>query len=173
MDNLRSKELIRKTDLRRLARLAQAQRADFFERHPEYAILYAKRLLCSALIGEAALHYINGSTGVYQFDVWSFYAEHPDAPFPFHVTDHMDFGPSRFGRADDAPKGYVGKRVALQGRSLDADLGHEPLTTLQRYLRAGASPSARELAQKAVVIVEPEALAGTQAWPTLALPAAG
>jgi hypothetical protein len=172
MDHTRSKELIRKADLRRLARLAQTQRADFFERHPEYAILYRKRLLCSALVGDAALHYINGSTGIHQFDVWSFYAEHPDAPFPFHVIDHMDFGPSRFGRADDAPKAYVGRRVELQGRSLEADLEHEPLTTLQRYLRAGATPSARELAQKAVVIVEPEPLAGMQAWPTLAVPAA-
>jgi hypothetical protein len=171
MDGTRSYELITRADLRRLARIAQEQREDFFARHPEFAILYRRRMLCTALADDAALHFLNGTTGVAEFSLWSFYAEHPEAPFPFHVVDHVDLGQSKFGRAPDAPEGYVGRRISLRGRSIEAALEGDPLEALQRYLRAAASPSSRDLAHKAVVLVAPERMLGTQAWPTLALPA--
>jgi hypothetical protein len=173
MDTARSHELITKADLRRLARIAQEQREDFFSRHPEFAILYRKRLLCTALADDAALHYLNGMTGLAEFSVWSFYAEHAEAPFPFQVVDHADFGQSKFARASDAPQGYAGRRVSLHGRSIEATPEQDPLEAVQRYLRAAASPSARELGHKAVVLIAPEPLLGAQAWPTLALPAKG
>jgi hypothetical protein len=171
MDGARSYELISKADLRRLARVAQEQREDFFTRHPEFAILYRKRLMCTALADDAALHYLNGATGLSEFSVWSFYAEHAEAPFPFHVVDHADFGHSKFGRAAHAPEGYLGRRISLHGRSIEASPQHDPLEALQRYLRAAGSPSARDLGHKAVVLIGPDRLLGTQAWPTLALPA--
>jgi hypothetical protein len=165
MDAARSHELITKADLRRLARIAQEQREDFFSRHPEFAILYRKRLLCAALADDAALHYLNGMTGLAEFSVWSFYAEHAEAPFPFHLVDHADFGQSKFARAADAPQGYAGRRVSLHGRSIEATPEQDPLEALQRYLRAAASPSARELGQKAVVLIAPEPLLGAQPGP--------
>jgi hypothetical protein len=166
----RSFEPITRTDLRRLARIAAADREDFFSRHPEFAILYRKRLLCTALCGNAALHLLNGLTGVDYFSVWSFYAEHPEAPFPFRRPSRADFGESKFGRTPDAPQGYAGRRVELQGRSIAATPGGDPVEALQRYLKAGATRSARELAQKAVVLIAPEAVLGAEVWPTLALP---
>jgi hypothetical protein len=30
----------------------------------------------------AALHYVNGQNGIKDFDVWSFYAQYDDWPFP-------------------------------------------------------------------------------------------
>jgi hypothetical protein len=36
-------------DLQRLARIAQADRKDFFKRYPRWSALYSKRLLCVAL----------------------------------------------------------------------------------------------------------------------------
>ena len=169
MDPTRSYSAITKADLRRLARIAEEEREDFFSRHPEWAILYGKRVLGSALAGDAALHYTNGSTGVKEFGVWTFYSEHPDAPFPFQRMTYADYGKSKFGRAPDLPETYQGRRVELQGRSIDAMPGNDPLTSLQHYLKAGASPSARELALKAVVLLEPDRLLGVVAWPTLAL----
>jgi hypothetical protein len=169
MDADRSLERITRADLKRLARIADEDRADFFSRHPEFAILYGRRLLCSALCEDAALHYLNGATGVREFSVWSFYAEHPEAPFPFHRPGRADFGKSKFGRAPDAPEGFEGRRVELHGRSIAATPGDEPVEALQRYLKAGATPSARELGQKAVVLIAPETLLGVEAWPTLAL----
>lgn len=169
MGTERSFERITRADLKRLARIAADEREDFFSRHPEFAILYRKRLLCTALGDDAALHCLNGVTGMREFSVWSFYAEHPEAPFPFRRAGRADFGESKFGRAPDAPEGYAGRRVNLHGRSIDAVLGNGPVEALQRYLKAGATRSSRELAQKAVVLIGPEPLLGAEVWPTLAL----
>jgi hypothetical protein len=170
MDSARSYARITKADLKRLARIAEEDREDFFERHREFALLYRKRLLCVALGGGGALHYLNGVTGVREFQVWSFYAQHAEAPFPVHQVSHTDLGESKFGRGVDLPETYKGRRVVLQGRSIDALPGDDALEALQRYLRAGASPTARELAAKAVVLLEPDALLGMEAWPSLVLP---
>lgn len=169
MEQPRSYSVIGRADLRRLAQLAREDREDFFARHPEFSILYGRRLLCAALCDDAALHYLNGVSGVSEFSVWSFYAEHPEAPFPFHLVGHADFGKSKFGRAPDAPDTYRGRRVSLHGRSIDAVPGSDPLSALQGYLKAGASPSARELSQKAAILISPDALCGIQAWPSLAI----
>ena len=172
MNPERSFERITRADLRRLARIAAEEREDFFSRHPEFALLYRKRLLCTALAGDAALHYLNGATGVSEFSVWSFYAEHPEAPFPFHQPARADFGESKFGRTTNAPEGYAGRAVSLHGRSIDVVPGSDPVEALQRYLKAGATRSSRELAQKALLLVEPLSLLGTEVWPTLVLPPA-
>ncbi|HEX4984938.1 MAG TPA: hypothetical protein VFV71_02580 [Burkholderiales bacterium] len=166
----RSFERITKADLRKLGRIARAEREDFFERHPEWGMLYRKRVVCVALCGDAALHFVNGATGVDGFEVWTFYAGHPEAAFPFHQVSRADFGASKFGR--DASGAYAGRRVELQGRSLDCRPGDDPIEVMQHYLRAGETPSARELRDRAVVLVEPDTVAGYVAWPTLALPGA-
>jgi hypothetical protein len=170
MDPGRSYATVTKTDLKRLARLAEAEREDFFSRHREYALLYRKRLLCAALCGDAALHFLNGVTGIDQFEAVSFYAEHAEAPFPYHHVSHQDLGASKFGRSPDLPETYAGRRVELRGRSIDARPDDDPLAAVQRYLRAGATPTARELASKAVVLIDPDHLVGLEAWPSLALP---
>jgi hypothetical protein len=170
MDSARSHARITKADLRRLARIAHQDREDFFERHPEWAILYRKRLLGTALCGNGALHYLNGITGVDRFEVVAFYAGHADAAFPFQRVSHADFGEPKFGRGVDPPETYEGLRVTLQGRSIEGGPGDDPLEAIQRYLKAGATPTARELTRKAVVMLEPEELLGIEAWPSLVLP---
>ena len=127
MADTRSYARITRTDLKRLVRLAQDERDDFFTRHPEWAILYRKRILCAALCGDGALHYLNGITGVSEFQVWTFYAENSEAAFPPHHVSHLDYGESKFGRNADLPESYKGLRVELQGRSLDARPGDDPL----------------------------------------------
>jgi len=166
----RSHVRITKPDLRRLAHIAHEEREDFFGRHPEWAILYRKRLLGSALCGDGALHYLNGITGVDQFEVVSFYAEHTDAAFPYQRVSQADFGKPKFGRGAEPAETYTGLRINLQGRSIEGGPGDDPLETIQRYLRAGATPTARDLARRAVVLLEPEELLGIEAWPSLVLP---
>lgn len=157
---------ITRVDLRKLARIAREERADLFARHPEWALLYRTRVLCAALCGGAALHFINGTSGVKDFEVWTFYAEHPEAPFPYHLVTHRDLGRSKFGR-DPASPAYEGRRISLTGRSLAGEPGGNPIEVVQRYLRRGATPSSRELRQKAVVLIEPDDLLGYVVWPTL------
>ena len=42
-----------------------------------------------------------------------------------------------------------------------------PIEALQYYLRRASNPVPKRLAEKAVVLMEPEDLAGYLAWPTL------
>jgi hypothetical protein len=171
MSDDRSFERITRSDLKKLARIAHAEREDFFGRHPEWAMLYRKRIICVALCEDSGLHFVNGSTGVETFAVWTFYAEHAEAPFPFQQTARADFGKSRFGRGTASPDAYQGRRIELKGRSLACKPGDDPLEVLQRYLRSGETPSARELRDKALVLLEPEHFLGYVAWPSLAMPA--
>ncbi|HTP97429.1 MAG TPA: hypothetical protein VMK05_16370 [Burkholderiales bacterium] len=165
----RSFATITKADLKRLARIARTERDDFFKRHAEWRLLYGARALCGALTGAAALHFINGSTGIAEFDVFTFYAHNPDASFPYHRVAREDFGKPKFGRLPGGPETFTGRPVNLTGRDIDASPADDPVEALHAYLKRGATPSARELRDHAVVLIEPERLLGYVVWPTLAL----
>ena len=109
----RSLARIDKADLLRLVALAAEAEAELFWRNPDGSGRYAGRLLGRALCQGAALHYVNGQNGVKDFDVWSFYAQYDDWPFPARWRGTRDFGPSKFGRySGDSPR-YSGRRVDL------------------------------------------------------------
>jgi hypothetical protein len=159
----RSYERITESDLRRLAELAAEDRRDLFARIPETGRLYADRLFAVALCQGGALHFINGTNGIKDLDVWSFYGQHPARQFPPRRRKQVDFGDPKFGTTDDSPQ-FIGRSVDLIGRSVpDADRAH-PVETLRQYLGAGATQSARCLAEKAVILLEPTPLLGTVVW---------
>jgi hypothetical protein len=160
----RSLERIERNDLLRLAALAAGGEAGLFARHPQGAGRYAGRLLCRALCQGAALHYLDGTNGVKDFDVWSFYSAREDGPFPYRWRGTADFGPSKFGRYPGGPPSCVGRRVDLIGRSLPAPLGADPAKVLRDYLSAERTASAHELAKKAVVLITPEDALGDVVW---------
>ena len=164
-DSDRSLARIERADLLRLAALAADAEAELFRRNPQGSGRYAGRLLCRALCQGAALHYVDGSNGVKDFDVWSFYARYDDWPFPARWRGTRDFGPSKFGRYPGDPPRYSGRRVDLLGRSLPAEPGADPADVLRRYLAARRTDSAKALAAKAVVLIHPENRAGEIVWP--------
>ncbi len=150
-------------DLRRLGDIAAADRADLFARKAETATLYATRLFAVALCQGGALHYVDRRTGVKDLDVWSFYTEDRRRRFPARRRAIADFGDPKFGAAPDMPE-FVGRRVDLIGRSIpDADAS-DPVGSLRRYFADGKTVSARMLAKKAVVLIEPAHLLGTVVW---------
>lgn len=130
----RSPTRIEVADLLRLAALAAEAEAELFGRHPRGSGRYAGRLLGRALCQGAALHYVNGKNGVKDFDVWSFYAQHDDWPFPARWRGTRDFGPSKFGRYPADPPRYTGRRVDLLGRSLPVASGTDPARAIRDYL---------------------------------------
>lgn len=133
-----------------------------FRRNPHGSGRYAGRLLGRALCQGAALHYVNG---VKDFDVWSFYAQYDDWPFPPRWRGTRDFGPSKFGRYSGDPPHYSGSRVDLLGRSLPVPVGTDPADAVRRYLAARRTASAKALAAKAVILIVPENRAGEIVWP--------
>jgi hypothetical protein len=163
----RSLERIEIADLLRLAALAADAEAELFRRNPQGSGRYAGRLLGRALCQGGALHYVNGNNGVKDFDVWSFYSQYDDWPFPARWRGTRDFGPSRFGRFPGDPPSYSGRRVDFLGRSLPAPLGADPAVVIRSYLAGRRTESAKALAAKAVVLIDPEDRAGEIIWPAV------
>jgi hypothetical protein len=59
---------------------------------------------------------------------------------------------------------YVGRRVDLVARSLPEQPTAHPVETLRRYLQRSRTDSARALASKAVILIDPASLRGVAAW---------
>jgi hypothetical protein len=162
----RSDAQIGDAELARLAGIAADDREARFARRRRWAG-YKNRVLCVALCQGAALHYVDGRNKVKDLDVWTFYAEDETiGVFPYRWMTTADFGPSRFGRRAAEPGGrYAGRRVDLLGRSLAVPVDADPINSLLDYLHDARTESARRLAEKAVVIIEPADLRGTVVWP--------
>jgi hypothetical protein len=165
LESVRTLERIDRDDLLRLAELAADVEASLFERKPAGAGRYAGRLLCRALCQGAALHYVDARNGVKDFDVWSFYAERDNGPFPYRWRGTADYGPSKFGRSPGDPPSYTGRRVDFLGRSLRVSLDADPVSAVRNYLAARNTTSAKELAAKAIVLIHPRELLGQVIWP--------
>ncbi|WP_158168561.1 hypothetical protein [Mycolicibacterium smegmatis] len=147
----------------RLAAIAEADRERMFSRNPHLAV-YRDRILLTALCQGAALHYIDGANGVKDLDVYTFYADDPNVGYPYRRRGVADFGNSELGRHPD-DVGYVGRRVDLLGRALRVAPSAVPVAAVCSYLKRGATVTARMLAAKAVVAVDPVPLIGQVVWP--------
>lgn len=169
---LRSYESIEHADLLRLLQLARADREAYFARYPDWGRLYADRVVCTALCQGAALHYVKGKVGINDFDVYTFYAAHPERRWYAKRLQPVDFGDPKFGRSQVTKPHFLGRRVDLMGRELPIPPGTDPVRALHEYLSSGRTDTARELAQKAVVLLEPTSMMGTVVWPLSKTPSA-
>jgi len=139
----RSRERINDADLAHLAALAARDREARIHRRPRWEI-YAQRVLLTALCQGGAQHFVDGRTGVKDFDVWTFYAALPSQPYPARWRTTADFGPSRFGRRESEPEGvFEGRRVDLIGRSIPASPNLDPVDIAIEYLTTRRTASAR------------------------------
>ena len=183
----RSRARLTDEHLHRLAALAEEDHV-FFTRpggRPEFE----SRRLAVALAQGAALHFLDGRTGVKDLDVWTFYAAIPGRRFPADKrVKRADFGPSSLGRqAYDMHaarsegqralwrrwSAYTGRRVDFCMRALpvqaDAPI-NSVISVLQEWLAHGArstaarKPSAWHLAKKAVVLLCPDSHRGYVVW---------
>lgn len=144
-------------DLTRLAGLAEQDLQSFIARNPHHASL-PERILLIALCQGAALHYLDGSNGVKDFDVWSFFADDGSSPrYPVRRRGIARYDGSRFSDST--------RRVDLLGRTISGATGADPVAEVQAYLRRPLTASARHLGKKGVVIASPTSLLGTVIWP--------
>lgn len=151
-------------DLRRLGNLAGIDRRGLFERKPNLGRYFRNRLFAVALCQGAALHRIDGVNGIKDFDVWSFYYQDNKCSYPYRRRGVIDFGDPKFGKTPGCEH-LIGRKVDLLGRSLSVRRGINPIEAIRDYLDAGNSLSARCLAAKAVILIEPKHLLGYIVWP--------
>lgn len=107
--------------------------------------------------------YARGDAGINDFDVYTFYAQHPRRPWYAKSRSVRDFGDAKFGQSVDKPD-FVGRRVDLMGRGILADPREDPVTAVQRYLRSDRPGTVRLLAGKAIVLIDPKPLRGRLIW---------
>jgi hypothetical protein len=154
-DPPRSHEPVTRPVLDRLAEMAREDLAERVARRPRWDP-YRERIICVALCQGAAQHFVDGENGVKDLDVWTFFSEDEETgPFPWRW---------RRERLFDRPP-FEGHFADFIGRSLDEPPGADPVSAVRRYLGVGRTPSAKKLAQKAVVLLDPPPLRGTVAWP--------
>src|SRR5580704_10379926 len=127
-------ESIERSDLLRLVTLARNDRQVFFTEHPDWARYYADRLLGTALCQGAALHYLRPSVGINDFDVYTFYAAHPERAWYAKRLRSVDFGDPKFGRSEVANKSFIGRRVDLMARSLNVPIGADLGAAVRSWL---------------------------------------
>jgi len=121
------------------------------------ATVQGRPVVCTRAPHHVREEHANAETG------WRWYDD--DWPFPARWRGTRDFGPSKFGRYPrDAPC-YSGRRVDLLGRSLRVEPGADLTEAIRRYLTVRRTRSAKELAAKAVVLIDPESRVGEIVWP--------
>lgn len=154
----RSYEDITTAHLETLRQIAHADIQQFIHRYPRYMSLQ-DMILAVALCQGAALHYVNGTNGVKDFDVWTFFGHHPEITFPPRRLVHR-----RFPDAPPSTTPFEGRRIDLIGRSLRSSAGSDPRDAIRTYLSERRTASARFLAQKAVVLLRPDERLGEVVW---------
>lgn len=150
-------------DLRRLAAIAETDREAFFAAHPDWAKLYRDRLLAVALCQGAAAHFVDGKRGINDFDVYTFYAAHPDRPWYAKRNKRWDFGDPKFGKSVDRPD-YLGRRVDLLGRGIPHLHEEDPAESICRWVSENPRASAKLIAQRPIVLLFPIDRIGEVIW---------
>jgi hypothetical protein len=166
-----------KRHLARLSAIAAEDREVFLRGHPRFR----GRVVVVVLAQGAATHFVDGTNGVKDLDVWTFFSVPPSYQrFPADQRHrHVDFGPSVFGRQHyDFGKArheterrrwqrwhdqHVGRRVDLMMRGLKVGPSADPAEAVRGWLD-GRAGSPRALRDGAVVLIDPSDRRGEVVW---------
>lgn len=154
----RSYKKITKKDLKKLLSLAQKDNSSLKRRHPKYRQL---KQLAICLCQGGALHYVDGKNGIRDFDVYTFYAEHPTVRYPVRRKVVADFGESAHGQSYGR-EDLKGRSVDLMGRQI-RDMG-DYKASICDYLEEQPTDTAHYLARKAVITLWPVEDMGDVVW---------
>jgi len=160
-----------------LSTIAAEDREVFLATHPAFR----GRGIAVVLAQGAATHFVSGTKGVKDLDVWTFFSLPPHHPrFPADRRHrHVDFGPSVFGRQlydfgrarheaerrrlEQWHDQHDGRRVDLMMRGLNVKPNADPAEAIRTRL-AGTAGSPRALRKAAVVLIDPPDRRGEVVW---------
>ena len=118
--------------------------------------------LCIALCQGAAMHYYDKENGIKDFDIWFFYPFN-QKHLPYRTVWSWDYQNPKFGRHPEM-KDHKGRNVDVIVRSVKEYNWSDPIGTIIKYLSEKQSASARELSNKAVVMLSPKEYLGKTIW---------
>lgn len=156
-------EKITEHDLTNLYRVANEAMTEVYKSKPDYKPFQDKAVVV-ALCQGAALHYIDGKTGVKDFDVWFFYAP-IDGKSKWHrgTLTVTNFGDSKFGKLPDK-SAFKDKRVDVLMRAMPEFSCGDPKKSIQDYLTSPVNTTPKYLAKKAVIGLYPKKVFGKTLW---------
>ncbi len=165
MEIERSPEPITNEDLKELYNRSVQRLREYFVhgQGSKWEDLYNfEKPLAVALCQGGAMHYHDGFNGIKDFDVWFFYPFN-QKHLPYRTIWNWDYKKSKFGRHPSIP-GYAGRKVDVLVRSIKNYSEKDPVKTIHQFLQYEKTASSRELAKKAVVMLNPESLVGKVVW---------
>jgi hypothetical protein len=137
----RSFNRITSDDLDRLAVMAMRDQERLYVKYPEWRA----RFIAAALAQGAAEHFVTGTVGVKDFDVWSCFARAPGVRFPFGGQRklHRDFGESHHGRQAYTEEERTTPNLAAKIRRWEQFSGRR-VDLMMRDLGCGANTDPRD-----------------------------
>jgi hypothetical protein len=165
----RSRNKINLDDLRFLASLARNWLDTFFSNNQTLRAKFGQKLIAITLCQGAAMHYVDGTTGVKDFDIYFFFSKY-DKKLINRMPNSVECGINKFGlHPTDYRRGYCSRKVDLLRRSIDIDIVKQesgrPDASIKSYLKRGRTRTAHELSQKAVIGLWPKTILGKVIWP--------
>lgn len=165
----RSRARITIADPKRLGTLALDELKNFLLANPNLKRDFSNSLVAIALCQGAALHFIDGKTGIKDFDVYLFFGKY-DRKLVNRRPKLADSGLAKFGlHPADHKRRYQSRRIDFLRRSIDDDIVKRekgvPEACLIAYLRHHRTKTAEEVAQKAVIGLWPKTILGKIIWP--------
>ena len=124
------------------------------------------QLVAGCLAQGAAQHFLDGRTGVKDFDLWLFYdRSHLAKGIREHgVRSTGDFGPSVFDRYPDDPETFVGRRIDFMCRRLPTNVPREPPDAAVMAWLQSDNQSPMWLRKKPVIMLWPTTYHGVVIW---------
>ena len=146
--------------LRRLSIVAHMDREAFFAEHPRWRLAYGDRV--EAVVLSVGPRRLVDRGRVSPLEVWTFFRHHPDAPFPTRRR-RVAVAQEPWSRILQEPS-LVGRPLTLVSVSIEADRFDDPERVVRRYLMAGRTAGARQLANGQVVVLDPALQRGHILW---------
>lgn len=123
--------------------------------------VYKHKLIAICLCQGAAQHFVNGTTGIKDLDIWFFFKEDANVKIP-------DIKNMRYS-VDKLLKNLGVKRIDFLKKSIKASVlsnskTQQPQDLLRAYLQHANTTTSKELAKKPVVGLYPEKIFGVIIW---------
>ncbi len=134
-------------DLKKLKELALEEHENFFKRNPHLKEAYYDSLIGICLCQGAASHYLNPNVGIKDFDIWHFYKENNNIPFPYRGHKRIK-------------DGYKGKPLDFLKRVIPNDIYNSnigsPEQIIMNYLLEKNTKTKTLLLKKAIIGLYPD-----------------
>lgn len=118
--------------------------------------------LAVALCQGAAMRFHDKENGIKDFDVWFFYPFN-ETHLPYRTIWNWDYKNPKFGR-HPLISDYAGRKVDVLVRSIKNYSKQDPVSTIHQFLQYENTTTSKELAKKAVVMLQPESSVGNVVW---------